>query len=45
MNRERMLSLKRKLNWVTAGLILLLLVCFAFPYFNYLGGVKSATLL
>ena len=41
MNRDLMIKLSRILNWVTAGLMLLLLVTFALPYFNYEGGEKS----
>jgi len=41
MSRERLLSLTRKLNWVTAGLILILLGCFSLPYFDYPGGEKT----
>lgn len=41
MNRDLMIKLSRILNWVTAGLMLLLLVTFALPYFNYTGGEKD----
>ncbi|MGI5936185.1 MAG: hypothetical protein ACOX7I_05250 [Oscillospiraceae bacterium] len=41
MSRERLLSSTRKLNWVTAGLILILLACFSLPYFEYPGGEKT----
>lgn len=37
MNRELIVKLTRTLNWVIAGLMLLLLITFAFPYFNYDG--------
>ncbi len=41
MNRDLIIKLSRILNWVTAGLMLLLLVTFALPYFNYTGGEKE----
>lgn len=41
MNRDLMVKLSRILNWVTAGLILLLLASFALPYFSYTGGEKE----
>ncbi len=41
MNRDLIIKLSRILNWVTAGLMLLLLVTFALPYFNYTGGDKD----
>ena len=41
MNRDLVIKLTRILNWVTAGLMLLLLITFAFPYFRYSGGEKE----
>ncbi len=41
MNRDQLLKLTRILNWVTAGLMLLLLVTFALPYFQYSGGEQE----
>ena len=41
MNRDQLLKLTRILNWVTAGLMVLLLVSFALPYFKYSGGEQD----
>lgn len=41
MNRDLTIKLSRILNKVTAGLMLLLLVTFALPYFRYTGGEKE----
>jgi hypothetical protein len=41
MNRDLSIKLTKILNKVTAGLILLLLITFALPYFHYTGGEKE----
>lgn len=45
MNRELLLKLTRILNFVTAGLIIVLLAAFAMPFFRYDGGEKTVTSL
>ena len=41
MNRDSLFKISRILNYVTAGLMLLTLVSFALPYFNYSGGDRD----
>jgi len=41
MNRDLLLKITRLINYVTAALILLLLITYALPYFTYPGGEKE----